>query len=141
MDMKSKIMFNALLGITLGMLVGLMTYVLLSPDGAVINKPYVVMHFIGSAVMGLVGYGGAVVYDIEEWSLGRATFSHYIVSLITMLVISELLGWFPHSVLLIVFVVFTVTYALIWLIQYLVWKKQIRQMNRDLKAMQNSDED
>ena len=85
--------------------------------------------------MGVVGYGGAIVYEFEDWPLFRATFTHYIVTFMTMFMISELLGWFPHSVLLIVFIIFTAVYGLIWLTEYLVWKKQIRDMNRDLEEM------
>ena len=141
MDIRNKFMFRALLGFTLGLLVGMTTYILFTPAGAVIDKPYMTLHFIGSALMGLVGYGGAIVYDIEEWSLGKATFSHYLVTFITMLVISELLGWFAHDVLLVVFVMFTATYALIWLTEYLIWKKQIRDMNRDLETMRGNDQE
>ena len=139
MDIRNKFAFRALLGFTLGLIVGVIMYVAVTPDGAVINKPYLVLHLFGSAVMGLVGYGGAIVYDIEDWSLGRATFTHYIVTFMTMFVISELLGWFPHSILFIVFVVFTAVYALIWLFEYLIWKRQIRQINADLEAMRKTD--
>jgi hypothetical protein len=58
-----------------------------------------------------------------------------------MLVISELLGWFPHDILFIVFVMFTATYALIWLTEYLIWKKQIKDMNRDLETMRGNDQE
>ncbi len=135
MDIRDKCMFRMLLGFTLGLLLGIVMYVLSIPDGTVINKPYLVCHLLGSGAVGLVGYGGAIVYDIESWSLGRATFTHYIVSFMTMFVISELLGWFSHDILFGVFVFFSAVYALIWLTEYFVWKAQVRKMNKDLETM------
>ena len=110
-------------------------YALCVPEGAPFEKTFFIFHLIGSSIMGLVGYGGAIVYDIESWSLGRATFTHYIVSFMTMFVISEMLGWFSHGILFYVFISFTLVYIIIWLTEYLIWKKQIREMNQDLEAM------
>ncbi len=135
MDMKNKIMFRTLLGFTLGLIVGIIMYILYIPDGGTFHRTFFICHLVGSSIMGLVGYGGAIVYDIESWSLGRATFTHYIVTFMTMFVISEMLGWFSHDILFIVFLAFTIVYAIIWLTEHWVWKRQIRQMNEDLEIM------
>ncbi len=135
MDLKHKIMWKMLLGFTLGLIVGIIMFVLCTPDGSIINKTFLVLHLMGSGILGIVGYGGSVVYDFEEWSLDKATFSHYFVTFITMLIISTVLGWFPDNTLFIVLIVFTLVYALIWLIQFLLWKNQIRKMNEDLKEL------
>ncbi len=135
MDLKHKFMFRALLGMLLGMIVGVIMYVLFTPDGETMNKAYFLLHMFGACLMGLVGNGGAIVYEFEDWPLFRATFTHYILTFMTMFMISELLGWFDHSILLIVFVVFTIVYMAIWFTEYFVWKKEIREMNRDLEIM------
>ncbi len=135
MDIKTKFMFRTLLGFTLGLIIGIIMFALSIPDGAPFDRTFFIFHLIGSSIMGLVGYGGAIVYDIESWSLGRATFTHYIVTFMTMFVISEMLGWFSHDVLFYTFLAFTFAYAMIWLFEYLVWKKQIRQMNDELEVM------
>ncbi len=135
MDLRDKILFRALLGFTLGLIAGIVMYALCIPEGAPFGKTFFIFHLIGASIMGLVGYGGAIVYDIESWSLGRATFTHYIVSFMTMFVISEMLGWFSHGILFYVFISFTLVYIIIWLTEYLIWKKQIREMNQDLEAM------
>ena len=136
MDIRDKCMFRLLLGFTLGLLLGIAMYVLFSPDGAVIDKVYLVCHLLGSGIVGLVGYGGAIVYDIESWSLGRATFTHYIISFMTLFVVSELLGWFSHDILFGMFIFFSAIYAIIWLTEYFIWKAQVRKMNQDLETMQ-----
>ena len=57
MNIRDKCMFRMLLGFTLGLLLGIVMYVVSIPDGAVINKPYLVCHLLGSGAVGLVGYG------------------------------------------------------------------------------------
>ena len=135
MDLKHKIMWKILLGFTLGLLVGIFMYVVCTPDGSTVNKSFLVMHLLGSGILGIVGYGGSVVYDFEEWSLDKATFTHYFVTFITMLIISSVLGWFPDNTLFAVLIIFTLVYGMIWLVQYMLWKKQIRKMNEELKEL------
>lgn len=135
MDIRTKFLIRALVGISLGMLIGLFTFVMLASDTLPVDKVYLVLHIIGSGLLGLVSNGAAIIYDFEDWSLTRATFTHYILSFATLFIISEMLGWFPHSVLLIVFIAFTTVYFIIWIAEYLSWGKQVRQMNKELKSM------
>ncbi len=135
MDIKTKFMIRALVGFSLGMLVGIFTFVASASDTLPVDKVYLVLHLILSGLLGGVSNGGAIVYDFEEWSIARATFTHYIISFMTLFVISEMLGWFPHSVLLIVFIFFTIAYVIIWLTEYLAFKNEVKQMNEELKSM------
>ena len=135
MDIKTKFMIRALVGFSLGMLIGIFTFVASASDTLPVDKVYLVLHLILSGLIGVVSNGGAIVYDFEEWSIARATFTHYIISFMTLFVISEMLGWFPHSVLLIVFIVFSIVYFIIWLSEYLSFKNEVKQMNEELKSM------
>jgi hypothetical protein len=135
MDIKHKFMFRALLGMLLGMIMGIIMYVLFTPDDVVMDKTYFLFHMLGSCIMGLIGYGGAIVYEFENWPLLRATFTHYIISFLTLFMISEFLGWFDHSILFVVFIIFTIIYVAIWLTEYLLWKKEINEINKELEVM------
>ncbi len=135
MDIKAKFMFRAILGFAMGLMVDVFLITFTGDASMFDNRIMILVQFLCSGLMGVVGMGGTIVYDIEDWGLGRATFTHYIITFITMLTLSEVLGWFPHSVLLIVFIAFTIIYALIWLFEYFVWKRQIRQMNRELEEL------
>jgi hypothetical protein len=126
MDIKAKFMFRAILGFAMGLMVDVFLITFTGDSSMFDNRIMILVQFLCSGLMGVVGMGGTIVYDIEDWGLGRATFTHYIITFITMLTLSEVLGWFPHSVLLIVFIAFTIIYALIWLFEYFVWKRQIR---------------
>jgi hypothetical protein len=135
MDLKIKFIIRALLGFSLGVIIGAIMYVLSVSDNEPVDKVFLLMQLFGSGIMGIVGNGGAIVYDFEDWSLGRATFTHYIVTFFTMLSISEILGWFSHDILLIVVLVFSLVYLIIWGTEYFVWKKEIKQMNRQLGVL------
>jgi MFS family permease len=140
MDLKTKFIIRALLGFSLGMIIGAIMYVLSVNDNEPVDKVYLLMQLFGSGIMGIVGNGGAIVYDFEDWGLGRATFTHYIVTFFTMLSISEILGWFSHDILLIVVLAFSFVYLIIWGTEYFVWKKEIRQMNRQLGLLKGEQE-
>lgn len=140
MDLKTKFIIRALLGFSLGMIIGAIMYVLNVNDNEPVDKVFLLMQLFGSGIMGIVGNGGAIVYDFEDWGLGRATFTHYIVTFFTMLSISEILGWFSHDILLIVVLLFSLAYLIIWGTEYFVWKKEIRQINRKLGLLKSEQE-
>lgn len=140
MDLKTKFIIRALLGFSLGMILGAIIYVLMVSDNEPVDKVYLLMQLFGSGIMGIVGNGGAIVYDFEDWGLGRATFTHYIVTFFTMLSISEILGWFSHDILLIVALLFSLAYLIIWGTEYFVWKKEVKQMNIQLGLLKGEQE-
>ena len=117
------------------MLVGAFTLLICADDAFMVNRPLVFAHIVCSGIMGLVGNGGAIVYDLESWGIIKATFIHFSVTFMTMIAISEILGWFPHEILVFVFLGFTAVYVIIWLIEYAIGKKQVKELNRDLETM------
>ena len=140
MDLKTKFIIRVLLGFSLGMIIGAIMYVLNVNDNEPVDKVFLLMQLFGSGIMGIVGTGGAIVYDVEDWGLGRATFTHYLVTFFTMLSISEILGWFSHDILLIVVLAFSFVYLIIWGTEYFVWKKEVRQINRQLGLLKSEQE-
>ncbi|RKM61375.1 DUF3021 domain-containing protein [Butyrivibrio sp. CB08] len=140
MDLKTKFIIRALLGFSLGMVIGAIMYVLFTGDNEPVRKGFLLMQLFGSGIMGVVGNGGAIVYDFEDWGLGRATFTHYILTFFTMLSISEVLGWFPHEILFFVVLAFSFVYLIIWGTEYYIWKKEIKQMNTQLGVLKGGTE-
>lgn len=134
MDTKNKLIFLSLLGFSMGLLIGAVITCVFADYAEYSNRMMMLAQLIGSGLLGMVSMGGTIVYDLEEWGLTQATFTHYIVDLIAFFTASELLGWFEHDVLFIVFIAFTVVYFMIWLFNFLSWKAQVRQMNRELTA-------
>ncbi len=91
-------------------------------------------HIVIGGIYGAVAMGSSVVYGIEKWSIARATATHFLLvfALYFLLVIS--MGWFSLSdpVFWIVVGAMVAGYILIWLLQYLSYKRQIREMNDEL---------
>ena len=91
-------------------------------------------HIVIGGIYGAVAMGSSVVYGIEKWSIARATATHFLLvfALYFFLVIS--MGWFSLSdpVFWIVVGTMVAVYILIWLLQYLSYRRQIREMNDEL---------
>lgn len=99
------------------------------------DRPSMIWQLIGSGLYGAVAMGGSIVYHFERWGLLRVTLVHYTLTLAAFLITNAVLNWFPASVLAIVLILFTVVYFIIWLVQYLRWKKTIQEMNQDLERL------
>ena len=86
-------------------------------------------------IPGAIAMGTAVIYDIEEWSLLRATVTHFLIVMVALLLACFVLKWFePWSApFWIMLAAELVGYIIIWLIIYLCYKKQVRKLNNLLK--------
>lgn len=83
------------------------------------------------ALFGMVALGGMCVYDVESWSLLRASLVHCLMVLVSYLITGLILRWFsadPVSILTIAGMILAV-YTVIWLIMYAAWKMEMRKMN------------
>ena len=135
MNIKNKAIFLTMLGITIGMLAGAVIYILVAPPEDLLNRGRLMAQLIGSGIYGGIAMGGSAVYEIEKWSLLRATLTHYITTFVSFFVANFLLGWFDGLAVLIAFLAFSGAYFIIWIIQYTSWKREIRKINEDLSEM------
>ncbi len=90
-----------------------------------------VLQTVLGAVLGMLGLGGMCFFDIEEWSLLRATVAHCLLILVTDTIVGLLLHWFSFHIIpiLIMACIIILAYTLVWLIMYAKWKREIREMN------------
>ncbi len=135
MKMRYRFIFNALLGCTLGILIGAVTWVFLTTDEEYANRMALLAQLFGSGIYGAICMGGTIVYDIESWSLIRATATHYITTFTAFFITNALLGWFGSDIVLIAFIFLTIGYFIIWIIEYTIYKRQVRKLNEDLKSL------
>ncbi|MGI6249402.1 MAG: DUF3021 domain-containing protein [Acutalibacteraceae bacterium] len=84
-----------------------------------------------ACIIGIIGFGGMCLFDIESWSLLRSTVVHGASILFAYLTVGLTLHWFSFHIIpiLIITAITVVVYALIWLFMYIGWKKKIREMN------------
>ena len=92
----------------------------------------VIVQTLLGGIFGIIALGGTCLFDIEKWSLLRASVVHCALILVTYIVIGLLLHWFSFHIIpiLIMTGIIIVVYALIWLIMYVAWKREIKELNR-----------
>ena len=141
---------NALKGILIGLVLSILfsflnapsTYMPLSPSSAV--GQWMQNHEIhGSLVMlycaliwgaiGVLFSFGSLLFQ-KDWSLLRATLSHYLLMLLGFIPLATLAGWFPARLgfYLSLIVEFTLVYVIIWLVSHHVYKKQVQEINQSI---------
>ena len=143
---------NASKGIFIGLILSIAfsflnspsTYMPLSPSSAV--GQWMQAHEVhGSLVMlyciliwasiGLLFSLGNVLFN-KDWSLLRATVSHYLLMLFGFLPLATLGGWFPMQISFYLSVIFefSFVYLIVWAISHYLNKKKVDDINRQLQG-------
>ena len=95
-----------------------------------------------SGINGVICMGGAAVYSIESWSLIRCTVSHFIVSMTSYFTLAFSMRWFTVKDIkaaVIMFFIMTIVYAIIWLINFLSYKAELKAINKELEELKKAD--
>ena len=129
-ELISKTIIRALIGTIIGIGISVAICMFSGNYKEIFNHPGAfVAQLTGSALLGFVNMGAMSIYDIESWGLVRTTVTHFAISFTSFLLANTLLGWFGRNMLVIMIIAFVLVYFLIWLIQYLIWKKEIAMKN------------
>ena len=101
---------------------------------------FFLLNILLSAVFGALCMGSSAVYNIEEWGILRATVTHFIIVFASFNTIALPLGWFSFGSIeyRIIHAVMIVVYFLIWLIQYLIYKHKVDELNRELEKWKSN---
>ena len=150
--MKKKLLIRCALGFLFGMAAMVIVPSLLSgePIGRVIYTDELLAR-IGSPaaatalsllVMGLFGalcVGGTLFYEIESWPLACATAAHYLIMALGYLIPNWLLCWdMPPKLLLAIEGFMALGFAVIWLIMYRRYKREVLELNKLMKRRMQS---
>ena len=127
--MWKKAALLSLAGFVLGVAVGI-CLMLIGSSSFLTAFPHILL----GSVYGAVAMGGSVVYGIENWSIARATATHFLLVFVLFVLLAVWMGWLrlKDPVFWIVLAAMAVAYVLIWLIQYLSYRKKVRKINEDL---------
>ena len=140
-DLLKKGIILGLIGAAAGIGIGLViTLAGIAGGEAQGSIPELILYFFMSGMLGFVNMGASVMYNIEHWSIARATGTHFTVSIISFYVFGFAIHWLdPGEVMFyIITAIFIVVYFIIWLIQYIRYKKEIRKINDDLKRFRSN---
>ena len=87
-------------------------------------------------LLGAAGAGSSVVWE-TDWGILRQTGAYFLILAGAMMPIAYVTGWMEHSLLgfLKYLLAFTLIFAIIWVLQYLAWKRRIRKLNERMKQM------
>ena len=140
-----QIILLSLSGAVLGIAIWFMIF-MAHDTNALSNGSYridfILLNGLFSALFGIISMGSSIVYDIEEWSILRSTVSHFAVVFISFNVIALSLGWFSFGSIeyWIIHIIMFIIYIMIWLIQYLIFRHKVKELNRKLKDWKSPQE-
>ena len=143
--MKKAIISRALMGFPAGIAVGQCISLLVS---AILGKgtfeacapsfvaamgselAAVALQTLFCGILGAASAASSVVWA-ADWSLLKRTVASFLLQTLSMLPVAYVTGWMEHTVkgFLLYFAVFTLIFALIWLCQYLAWKRRVKKLN------------
>lgn len=150
--MKKKILIRSVVGFLLGMIIGNLIRFILS-GGTVSGVPDLLLSRFGtvpavvfmqtffSGLQGAIPMGGTVVYEMEDWSLFRVTGIHFLITMGSFLLISLVMGWCHDTGMYMTIIgIMIIAYILIWLIMYIIYHRQVQELNDLLDQKKRSKE-
>lgn len=148
--MKKKIVKRCLLGFPLGIALSQIISVFVSlcfgngyyspfvPElvevmGSEINA--VILQTILSGMLGAGFAGCSLIWEKENWSIAKQTGIYFLLVCVIMMPTAYFTYWMEHSLkgILSYFGIFVLFFAVIWLIQYSIAKRNVKKMNGHLK--------
>ena len=146
--MRRKVILLAGIGFVLGMVIGdgIAWFTTGSLGNAVLadrlgsEKGAFLLQTLLSGVLGAIAMGGTVLYDLERWPLTLVSVTHYLMIELTYIPVALALRWVSGwQQLLVMAGIQLVIYLVIWLVMYLRYKAQVREMNKLLQLSREKD--
>lgn len=147
--MKKKILLRSLLGFPLGVAIGYMITIMISliwangyyspcvPELAVRMGSEINAVLLQALLCGILGMGcaaGSVVWEMEDLGIVKQTGIYFLILSVMMMPIAYVTYWMEHSLLgfLSYFGVFAFIFAIVWVVQYMSGRHNVKKMNEAL---------
>ena len=137
-NLWKKALILGLIGAVAGFVLCLIIIILTSdPNAEPVSVGMRVLYVAAGAFQGAIAMGTTVVYQIEKWSIARATVTHFVATFAAYFLMGYVQGWleFGSVVFWITTAAMFVTYFIIWLTNYLSYKRTIHKMNEELEKL------
>ena len=154
MKFKHRVIVFSSIGFGYGVLAGVLISALTSSagyaDGAyhICSKEFIdavgnpmaalTLQMLATGLYGALCMGGSAIYSIESWGLLKCTLIHYFMCIVPYLIMGVLLRWYNAgnvSSLIIMLVLMTAVYGIIWLVNFLSYRKELRKLNMQLNNL------
>lgn len=91
----------------------------------------VILQTVLCAIMGAGFAAASIIWELDSWSLAKQSGIYFMIISVIMLPIAYLTNWMKHTALgvLSYVAIFVAIFVVVWLSQYLLWKRKIKQMN------------
>ncbi len=149
-EMKGKIIRRGAAGFLIGVLIGNLIIILESMTGegqfrwagdTLVQKAgsaaaAVFLQNLASGLLGAVCMAGTILYDLEDWELTKASLVHCLLCLAAYFSAALFCGWIEPNFgnIMLMAVIMTASYLLIWLIMYLRYRKEAEELNREING-------
>ncbi len=143
---KKKTIRRGLLGLPTGIAIGFVITLIISacvgdgsfypvtPEliGAMGNElNAVILQTVLCAIIGAGFAAASVIWELDSWSLAKQSGIYFLTISIIMLPVAYFANWMKHSLagVLSYVGIFTAIFVVVWISQYLLWKRNIKRMN------------
>jgi len=91
----------------------------------------VILQTVLCAIMGAGFAAASIIWELDSWSLAKQSGIYFMIISVIMLPIAYCTNWMKHTALgvLSYVAIFVAIFVVVWLSQYLLWKRKIKQMN------------
>lgn len=155
--MKRKIFLRGILGFPLGVAMGYLITIIISlvwadgyyspcvPGLIVAMGSEINAVLLQALLCGILGMGFAaasVVWEMEDWGIIKQTGIYFLIGSVIMMPVAYVTYWMDHSPegFLSYFGIFATIFAVVWVIQYTVGRRNVRKMNEALHKKQGGDD-
>ena len=148
--MKKQMILRGLFGFPVGIAIGYVITIMISAvwgKGFYLAATPQLINALGNELnavilqallSGVVGTGFAmasVIWELDHWSIAKQSGVYFLVISIILLPIAYVTHWMEHSLsgFLSFFAMFLAIFMITWIIQYFVWKNNVKKINEGVK--------
>lgn len=147
--MKKKIFLRGAVGFPIGVALGYFISIILSfafgngyyspcvPElvdrmGNEVNA--VLLQALLCGILGIGFAGCSVIWEIDTWSISKQTGIYFLIVSFIMMPVAYLNYWMEHSVkgFFSYFGIFFLIFAVIWIVEFIIGKRNVRELNENL---------
>lgn len=153
--MKKKIVLRSILGFPLGLALGYLITIIISlilangyyspcvPELTAMMGSEINAVLFQALLCGILGSGFAaasVIWEMDDWGLVKQTGLYFLTVSVIMMPIAYVARWMEHSIkgVLIYFGIFFIIFAVIWIVQYVIAKHNVKKLNEILYNKQDN---